>query len=154
LEAAVTVGQRTEDLTRFEVMAEDLETHFRAIAEMTAATAGRVALMEVKFEKRFEEVERQIMVLDVKVEQKLEALDAKFETKFNTLDTKVEALDTKVEALDTKVEALDTKVEALDTKFDAMSTELSRITAHLGLGGPSRSARPRPRGAAKRRKPS
>ena len=118
-----------EERARYEVLLEDLQRDVRLIADGHVALTERLDRTEARFEQRFEQVEQQIMVLDVKLTQKIDALYGN------------------VDALDVKFTQ---KIDALDTK---LSAELSRIATHLGLNGAPRPQKRSQRRSQRRRKP-
>ena len=86
---------------------EDVERQFRVIAEGHAANAKSIEDTRAALEHQIKQVDHRVMVLDVKVHEKLGGLQA-------------------------RVEGLEAK---MDSKFDGLGKELSRIVAHFGLDG-------------------
>jgi outer membrane murein-binding lipoprotein Lpp len=132
-----------EDVARFTVLLEDIQTQVRAIADGHAGLTERMERMDAQFGR-----------LEAKVDH--------LEVTVGTLATNVDGLETQVGRLQTQVGGLETRVGGLQTKFDGFASEtrlrLKRIEGHLALAGPSsrrRTAMPAPsRRRRKTAKPS
>jgi len=130
----VTAEVIVQEPVQFQALLEVVQKEQNMLAEAHRGHVERLDELERRFEARFDQVERRIMEVDVKLDTKIRALD----TRVRALETKVDALDTRVRALDTRLRALEAKVDALDTKLDAkfgaLAIGIERIAAFLGLG--------------------
>jgi peptidoglycan hydrolase CwlO-like protein len=132
-----------EDVARFTVLLEDIQTQVRAIADGHAGLTERMDRMEARFER-----------FDGKVDG--------LEIKVGVLAAKVDGLQAKVDGLQAKVDGVQAKVDGLETKFEGFAGDtrhrLERIETHLALNGPllrRRAERPAtPRRRKKTVKPS
>ena len=90
---------------------EDVQRQVRVLADGQVANAQRIEETKSALEHQIKQVDHRVMVLDVKVHEKLAGLEAR---------------------MDSKLEGLEAR---MDSKLEGLGNNLSRIAAHLGLNG-------------------
>jgi DNA repair exonuclease SbcCD ATPase subunit len=126
-EAAVTPEERT----RFEALLEKLENDIRVIGEAHAGNTELLHATRAELERRIEEVDQRVIVLDVKLNKRIDALEQRLDARIDALEQRLDALEQRLDAkidaleqrLDAKIDALDRKV---DRKIDALDRKLTR----------------------------
>ncbi|MGA9750817.1 MAG: hypothetical protein WBS54_03415 [Acidobacteriota bacterium] len=97
--------ENQETRRHFDVVAEDLRSDIRLLAEGHGALVEKVDGLDAKVDR-----------LDTKVDH--------LETRMDSLETKVDHLDTKVDHLETRMDGLETKVDHLETRMDGFEAKL------------------------------
>lgn len=118
------------DVSEMKTDMRRLETKIESTRDTTAEVKDSVAALRVEMKEgfaasnqKYTELAAAITVLDAKFERNYERLDRKLDQKFDVLHVKTDALDQK---LDQKFDVLDAKTDALEKKFDHKLVAIDR----------------------------
>lgn len=128
----------TNERSHYEALLEDMKREFKVLSEAQVANTEGLQEVRAETDRRFKEIDRRVMVLEVKdielgekvgaVAAMVVALDGKVDRKVGALDAKLVAFDKKI---DRGIAALDERVDTLDTKVGTLYTMVGMLDAKV-----------------------